>query len=47
MTHIALFVSMVNGANMAGISIDIFLGLYWIRHCQILQNINEKILLEE
>lgn len=47
MTHIALFISMLNGANMAGISLDMFLGLYWIRHCQILQNINDKIMLEE
>lgn len=46
MTHIALFMSMMNGANMAGISLDMFLGLYWIRHCQILQNINEKIMLD-
>jgi len=46
-THLALYVSMLNGANMAGVSIDMFMGLYWIRHCQILQNINDKIMIEE
>lgn len=47
MTHLTLLVSMFTRVGMAGISLDMFLGLYWIRHCQILQNINEKIMLEE
>ena len=45
--HIALLISLSLGTEIAGVSIDMFMGLYWIRHCQILQNINEKLMLED
>ena len=47
MIHLALLISLLFGAEVAGISIDMFMGFYWIRHCQILENINNKLMLEE